>query len=204
MSYKILTVNREFESGGSEIAQAVAERLSLPYYDRFLIINAAENSGVQLNSAEASDEKLASRFEYSRAQAAYYYTAEGSPLPTNARIAFAQFDLIRQVAAEGPCLIVGRCADNILRKEGLNVASVFICASPETRLQRTMQSLNISESEAARVLRQTDKSRRAYYKNYTGRELNDPYHYSMVLNTDLVSFDECVELICTLYGSGQA
>ena len=204
MSYKVLTVNREFESGGSEIAQAVAERLSLPYYDRFLITSAAESSGVKLDSAEASDEKLASRFEYSRAQAAYYYTTEKSPLPTNARLAQAQFELIRKVAAEGPCLIVGRCADYILRKDGQKVASVFICASPEKRLERTVRSLNVSEQEAARVLKQTDKARRAYYKNYTGQELNDPYQYHMVLNTDFVSFDECVELICALYGSEPA
>lgn len=201
MGNRILTIDREFESAGNEIAQAVAERLQLPYYDRFLITAAAESSGVKLESAEETDEKLASRFEYSQAQAAYYYTSGESPLPTNARLAQSQFELIRSIASESSCLIVGRCAGHILREDGTSVVSVFIHASRDQRIQRTMRSLNISESEAVRILKQTDKARKAYHKNYTGHEWNDPNQYDMILNTDLVSFDRCVDLICALYGN---
>mgnify|MGYP002859995703 CR=1 FL=1 len=199
MSYKILTINREFESAGSEIAQAVADRLNLPYYDRFLISSVVDEHGIKESSAVAADEKLASRFEYSRAQAAHYYTASMQALPTNAQLAYAQFDLIRKVADEGPCLIVGRCGSHILRKEGKDVVSVYIHASQEQRIRRAMDSLSLSEKEAAKVVKQTDKARNAYHKNYTGYEWSDPNQYNMVLNTDLVPFDTCVDLICALY-----
>jgi len=118
MSCKIITINREFESEGSEIAQEVAKRLNLPYYDKFLITASAEQSGISLHNAERTDEQLESRFEYSRAAATYQYSGGESPLPTGARVAQAQFDLIRQLADEGPCVIVGRCAGYILRARG--------------------------------------------------------------------------------------
>ena len=74
MGFRIITINREFESGGNEIAQAVAARLGLPYYDRFLIIAASGETGIDQGRVASIDEKLESRFEYSQAEAAYYYT----------------------------------------------------------------------------------------------------------------------------------
>ena len=198
MGNRIITIDREFESGGNEIAQAVAERLSLPYYDRFLITASADESGVKLDDALAKDEKLESRFEYSQAQAAYYYTSAESPLPTGARVAQAQFELIRKIAAEGPCVIVGRCAGYILRERG-DVISVFVHAGRDRRIQRTMSALRIEEKEAVRILKQTDRMRKAYHKNYTGMEWNDPNQYHMLLNSDLVAPEACVEMICALY-----
>ena len=198
MSYKIITINREFESAGSEIAQEAALRLNLPYYDKFLLTASAEQSGISLHNIEKTDEQLESRFEYSRAAAAYQYSGGESPLPTGARVAQIQFDMIRQFAEEGPCVIVGRCAGHILRERD-DVLSVFIHASLDTRIRRTMSKLSLSESEAARVLKQTDRSRKAYYKKYTGREWNDPDQYAMVLNTDILSEEVCAEMICELY-----
>ena len=198
MSNRIITIDREFESGGNEIAQAVAERLQLPYYDRFLITASADESGVRLDDALAKDEKLESRFEYSQAQAAYYYTSSESPLPTGARVAQAQFELIKKIAEDGPCVIVGRCAGHILRERG-DVISVFIHAGRDRRVQRTMSSLQIPEKEAVRILKQTDRMRKAYHKNYTGMEWNDPNQYHMLLNSDHVPAEICVDMICALY-----
>ena len=200
MGYKIITVDREFESAGNEIAQAVSERLGLPYYDRFLITASADESGVSVDDALARDEKLESRFEYSQAQAAYYYTSSESPLPTGARVAEAQFELIRKIAQEGASLIVGRCAGHILR-ERTDVMRVFIHAGRDNRIRRAMTSLHVSEREAVRILKQTDKMRKAYHKNYTGMEWNDPNQYHMILNSDLISANTCVEMICALYNS---
>ena len=98
MSYQIITINREFESTGNEIAQAVATKLCIPYYDKFLITAAAEHSGVRENRVEALDEKPESRFAYSQAEAAYYFTSAEAPLPTGAKVAEVQFRLIREIA----------------------------------------------------------------------------------------------------------
>ena len=198
MSYKIITINREFESEGSEIAQDVAKRLHLPYYDKFLITESAEQSGISLHNVERTDEQLESRFEYSRAAATYQYSGGESPLPTGARVAQVQFDLIRQLAEEGPCVIVGRCAGHILRERD-DVLNVFIHASLESRISRTMSRLSLSEAQAARVLKQTDKARKGYYKKYTDRDWNDPDQYAMILNTDILSEEVCAEMICELY-----
>ncbi len=201
MSYKIITINREFESGGNEIAQAVAARLGIDYYDKFLITAAAEASGVDEERAAQKDEKLESRFEYSQAEAAFYYTRSEDPLPTGARVAEAQFRLIRELAEQGPCVIVGRCANHILRDRD-DVLDVFIHAGRDFRVQRTMASLNLPERRAVYVLKNTDKARKAYYKNYTGCDWNDPNLYHMVLNSDKLTAAGCVEIICDLYQNG--
>lgn len=198
MSFRIITINREFESGGNEIAQAVAARLGIEYYDKFLITAAAEQSGVSERRVEASDERLESRFEYSQAEAAFYFTSAKAPLPTGAQVAEVQFQLIESIAEKGPCVIVGRCANHVLRERD-DVLDVFIHAGLEYRLARTMEKLGLPEKRAVRVLKATDKARRAYYKNYTGCEWYDPDLYHMVLNPDRLGADACVDVICDLY-----
>lgn len=198
MGYRIITINREFESCGSEIAQAVAKRLNLLYVDKFLITEAAQQSGFSLARIEATDEKLASRFEYSQAEAAHFYGSTATPLPTSEQVAEVQFQLIRELAEKEPCLIVGRCANHLLR-EREDVLDVFVHAGRDYRVKRTMENFGLSERKAVKLLKQTDKARKAYYKNYTGMEWNDPNSYHMILNTDKLDFDLCVELICNAY-----
>ena len=198
MSYKIITINREFESTGNEIAQAVSKKLDLPYYDKFLITAASEQSGVRENKVAALDEKLESRFAYSQAESAFYFTSAEATLPTGAKVAEIQFQLIREIAEKGPCVIVGRCANHILRERD-DVLDIFIHAGVEFRLKRAMEVLGLSERQAKKVLRSTDKARKAYYKNYTGSDWNDPDLYHACLNPDRLSFDACVETICEMY-----
>ena len=198
MGFRIITINREFESGGNEIAQAVAARLDLPYYDRFLIIAASGETGIDQSRVASIDEKLESRFAYSQAEAAYYYTSNKDPLPTGARVAEIQFRLIEALAEQEPCLIVGRCANHVLRGRD-DVLDVFVHAGRDFRLKRTMEKLGLPERKAARVLKRTDEARKAYYRNYTGSDWNDPNLYHAVLNSDRMGFDACVDAICDLY-----
>ncbi len=198
MGYKIITINREFESRGSEIAQEAAKELKLPYVDKFLITEAAAKSGYDVERVQATDEILASRFEYSQAEAAHFYTAGSSPLPTTAQIAETQFSLIRELAEKGPCLIVGRCANHVLRERD-DVLDIFIHAGRDHRVQRTMESFQLPEKRAVRLLKRTDKARKAYYKTYTGMDWNDPNLYHMMINSDRLPQDMCVKLICDTY-----
>ena len=198
MSFRIITVNREFESGGSEIAQSVAARLGLAYYDKFLITAAAEKSGLAADRVEASDERLESRFAFSQTEAASYFTSSKAPMPTGAQVAAVQFRLIREIAEKGPCVIVGRCANHVL-SEREDVLDVFIHAGLAYRLDRTMSKLGLPEKRALRVLRSTDKARKAYYRNYTGCDWNDPSLYHAVLNADRLGMDQCADIICRMY-----
>ena len=203
MGYRIITVNREFESAGSEIAQAVAARLNIPYYDRFLIIAASGETGVDQARVAAIDERLESRFEYSQAEAAYYYTRAEDPLPTGARLAAIQFQLIEALAEQEPCVLVGRCANHVLRARD-DVLDVFVHAGRDYRVRRTMESLKLPERKAVRLVKQTDKARKAYYRNYTGCDWNDPDLYDMVLNSDRLGLDTCVDVICDMYSVGRS
>lgn len=198
MSYRIITISREFESGGSEIAQAVAAKLDLPYYDRFLITVPSQETGISEERLALKDERMESRFEYSRAQAAYTYTSEDTPLPTGAQLAQVQFQLIRDLADQGPCLIVGRCANFVLRERD-DVLDIFIHAGVEYRTKRTMTQLGLNEKQAKKVLRQTDRARKAYFKNYTGRNWDDPDLYHARLNPARLGNDACIDMICDLY-----
>ena len=198
MGYHIITINREFESRGNEIGQAVAKHLNIPYADKFLIEEAAQKSGISVERILSTDEQLASRFEYSQAQAASFYGSAESPLPTNEQVAAIQFDLIREIASNGPCVIVGRCANYLLRDRE-DVLDVFIHAGRDYRVRRTMESFDLSERAAVRLLKRTDRARKAYYKNYTGMDWNDPNSYHLVVNSDRLSFDLCVDLILRAY-----
>ena len=173
-------------------------RTSMAFHDRFLIIAAAGETGIDQGRVASIDEKLESRFEYSQAEAAYYYTNNKDPLPTGARIAEIQFQLIEALAEQEPCLIVGRCANHVLRERD-DVLDVFIHAGRDYRVQRTIERLQLPERKAVRVLKRTDAARKAYYKNYTGCDWNDPNLYHTVLNSDRLGFDACVEAICDLY-----
>ena len=198
MAYRIITINREFESAGTEIAQAAAARLDLPYYDRFLIVAAAGETGIDQARIAHIDEKLESRFEYSQAEAAYYYTNNEHPLPTGARVAEIQFDLIRALAEQGPCVIVGRCANYVLRDRD-DVLDIFIHAGRDYRVRRTMESLDLPERKAVRLLKRTDDARKRYYKNYTGCDWNDPNLYHAVVNSDRLGIEGCIDAICRMY-----
>ncbi len=198
MKYQIITINREFESNGNEIAQKVASALHIPYIDHFLVTEAAIQSGETEQRVKVTDELLASRFEYSQAAAANYYASAKSPRPTTAQIAEVQFQIIRETAEKGPCLIVGRCANHILRERN-DVLNIFIHAGRDHSIHRTMERFNLEEKAAVRLLKRTDKNRKAYYKNYTGMEWNDPNAYHMILNSDHLSQELCVKLICDVY-----
>ena len=201
MSYRIITVNREFESGGNEIAQRVASRLGIDYYDKFLITAAAEQTGIDADRVKESDERLESRFRFSQSEAMLYFTSEKKPMATGAQVAEKQFELIRELADKGPCIIVGRCANHLLRDRD-DVLDVFIHAGVEYRLERAMRNLSLPRKRALHVLKTTDKARRAYYKNYTGSEWHDPNLYHIVLNPDRMGEEMCADIICSIYQNG--
>lgn len=198
MAFKIITVNREFESNGSEIAQEVAARLHLPYIDKFLITESAQKSGFSVDHIEAKDELLASRFEYSQTQAAHYYGGGETHLTTNEQVARVQFDIIRELASEGPCLIVGRCANYILREDPA-VLDVFIHAGVDFRVENTVRRMGLSEKAARKEVRRTDRARKRYYTHFTGRDWNEPDSYHLVLNSERLGTEACVQAIIHAY-----
>lgn len=194
MKKHIITISREFGSGGRLIGQKLAEELGVPYYDKELLGRIAEESGFSREMMEEAEKKAKNSFLYSLSSA--FGTGESGPesLSLNERFFLAQFDTIRKVADEGPCVIVGRCADYILR--GIPEATnVFVYAEEQDKIKRAVEEYGVPEKEVKKIMHDTDKARANYYNYHTGQKWGEPVNYHLCLDSGYISVDNIVKLI---------
>ena len=188
MAKTIITIGREYCTGGNYIAEDVANALGIKLYDKELITMAAKHSGLSEEAVAASEKRRTHSLLYS------LYTM-GNELPLGDQVFILQSRIIKQLAEEGPCVILGRCGDYVLR-ERPNVLRTFVYAPLETRMARVASySLAWSTHEVARYIRREDKRRAAYYHYYTGEEWRDAAGYDLSLDSQQLGEDGCVELI---------
>ena len=197
-SNTIVTIGRQFCSKGNEIGQALSVRLGIPYYDDFILEKAAADHGIPVAYAEHYDEKPATPFEQSVAMASFFYSTAETMATTQEQLSGAQRKTILQLAEQGPCIIVGRCANYILR-EHPSVLDVFIFAARETREKTLMERFGKTEGEARRMLRRIEKERGAYYKINTGRDWQSPENYDLMLDSGRFGLDHAVDILVTAY-----
>lgn len=193
----IVTIGREFCSGGAEVARKLAERMNVPYYDRALIDHVVENTNLSREVVEAHEETPMS-FWAGYQYGGYWYRDDPSlELPVHARIYEAQCDAIRHMAGNGPCVIVGRCADYVMGEcsHVVETISVFIRADLEKRVRRAMRLYGISEGDARKLIQRTDKIRAKYYNAHTRREWGSAGNYSLIVDTGLFGTDGAAALI---------
>lgn len=195
MSNRIITISRQFGSGGRTIGRQAAEKLGIPCYDQELIEKLAEKSGF-------TTEYLKERSEYTQrggwlANALSSRTG-GSGITNQDRIWIAQRELILDLAKKGPCVIVGRCADYILRGEA-DCLNVFIHASMKTRAERIVKLYGERDEEPEKRLRDKDKRRQAYYQFYTDTRWGEAENYHIALDSGALGIERCVDLIVQLY-----
>lgn len=194
---KIITLTRQYGSGGREIGQKLAEKFGIKFYDNELIARAAKESGFAEVAFQKAEEKASNSFLYSLAMGMNSYGSQEfgfAGLSLDDKIFLAQSNVIRKVADEGACVIVGRCADYIL-KERKNVVSVYLQAGIDARIQRAIELYGISEKKAAEEVLKMDKRRANYYNYHTSEKWGYAGNYDMVLRTDEIGVDNCVELI---------
>lgn len=188
----VVTIGRQYGSGGREIGKTLAERLGLAYYDKELIVEAAKASGLDQKFLETSDEKAPNIFLYSMA------FSSPSPATSGIYIYNELFDIqskvVRSVAEKSPCVIIGRCADYLL-KERPNCLRVFIHGSLENRMDRVAQRQNICLSEARDLILKTDKKRSNYYRSFTGQKWNDMEHYDLVIDSSFFGIEQTISLL---------
>lgn len=193
----IITINRQYGSGGREIGQKLAERLGINFYDKELISIAARDSGFTEALFENADERPSNSLLYSIVTGNYNPRAwffGSTDVLTNDTLFNIQAEVIRKVAAK-PCVIVGRCADFILR-ENPNLFKVFTFAPFEKRMDYVLKtSPNLDQKEREAFLRKADKSRMNYYSYYTNRAWDNVTNYDIAVNTGLYGEDGSVELI---------
>ncbi len=188
----IITIGRQFGSGGKEIGEKVAKRLGYAFYDKEILTMAAEESGFSPSAMQHYDEKPSGSLIYS-----LYMTgaATSDNLPLNQQLAFAQFNVIRKVAQADNCVIVGRCADYVLR-EKKNLLTVFLHAPMEYRVQRVMAENSIDSTQLAeKTIKKQDKSRADYYNFFTHKKWGDAASAMLSVDTSTLPPDDVAEVI---------
>lgn len=200
MSRKIVTIGREFGSGGRQIGEGLAKALGIPYYDKEILRKASESSGICDSVMENYDEKPTSSFLYSLVMDPYAtgFVGNNFQIPLNQKVFMASFDAIKEIAEEGPCVIVGRCADYALADND-NVLSVFIQAPIENRIKHIMDRMNMDKAKAEMMINKTDKQRASYYNYYTTKKWGERSGYHMTIDSSLLGIEGTIELLKNIY-----
>lgn len=191
---KVITVSRELGSGGREVGLRLAKKLGIPFYDKELIAMAAEDSNISEDLFHANDEVIAGqkRINYDD-----YATVDPfSPVyevPVSDQLFVIQSKIIQRLAANGPCVIIGRCSDVIVE----DAFRIFICSSFKKRVER-IQGLEKEPEDLKKLesrIRAVDAKRRDYYQYYSGNEWGKPKNYDLCLNSGTFGIERCVEII---------
>jgi len=189
----IITIGRQFGSGGREVGQKLAKLLGIGYYDKELLAVAAKESGLSEDVFRKADERTASGLSYALTTG---YSYMGMYMPytdflSNDGLFQLQSDAVRKLAEEESCVLVGRCADYILR-ENPNLVSFFILNKADIRAERIMGYQDVDEEKARELMHKTDKSRAAYYNYYTNKTWGAACSYNFSIDVSVLGIDETV------------
>ena len=197
-SKRFVTITRQYGSGGHDIGKALAKALGIGFYDKELISLAARESGIAPEVFEKADERPANSLLYSLSVGLYNYgNGLSSPmddLPVNDKLYILQHKIIKEKAESESFVIVGRCADYIL-KDHPGVVKVFIYADIESRVRRAISRHDIEPARAKQAIIKTDKSRANYYSFYSGQKWGQVENYDLCINTTKLDVDQAVKLI---------
>ena len=191
----VISIGREFGSGGRRIGELLAEELEIPCYDRHLIEEAACCSGIEAKELEDADEMKANRFLFKVPAKANPFTGYGKPM--NDTLFAIQSQLIKKYADKGSCVIVGRCADKVLEDCG-GLISVFVYAPLQSRVEEVRKRYETDEEEALYLVRQADKIRRNYYNFYAKKKWGDRSSYDLMIDSSHFSEREVAAMIRAL------
>ena len=197
---KIITIGRQFGSGGHDIGELVSKKLDYAFYDKKIVDMAAEKSNISSDAVKNVDEKATSSLLYSLVSGNYSLRGINAPLyyemPLNDKLFIAESQIIKEIASKENSVIVGRCADYILEDDkNTELFNVFIYAPLEYRVKRVMSELNISEKAARDKVNKTDKQRKTYYSYYTNRDWGKMLNYDLCINSAKTGIDEAAQII---------
>ncbi len=193
----VITIGRTFGSEGREIGMRVAKRLGVKCYDKDLLARAAKDSGLCREVLENHDERPTNSFLYNLVMDTYSFGYNSSAfvdMPVSHKVFLAQFDAIKKIADEGPCIIVGRCADYALAERD-NVINLFITGSMDARVKHIMERFDLSEHEAKDMIHKKDKQRRSYYDYYSSKKWGQVDTYDLSINSTVLGLDGTADLI---------
>ena len=194
----VITIAREFGSGGREIAEKVAKKLDFKFYDKEQIVKAAKENGIDTDLFDQVDEKNMDKFWFTVSKMAYDIPSDENSFDTkvsNDKMFMIQSDVIRALAKRGNAVFVGRCASYILRN---NAKKIFIIAKMDDRIKRIEKRYKLSKDEAKKLIETADKKREKYYDYYTNSKWNDVKNYDLVIDVSETGIDGAVDKIIDL------
>lgn len=200
MGGRIISIGRQFGSGGHETGMEVAKRLGIPCYDKELIALAASRGELNGGKLEHYDEKQENPWLYEAVYGGNRHVPKGSSFFT---VLFKlQSDVIRAIAQREDAVIIGRCADEILREAPqVKLLTVFIHAPFDHRVRRKMELEHLKLRQAVSLVRRTDQQRGRYYQSHTGRKWGSPEHFQLYLDSSKYTIDQMAEMIAAEYES---
>ena len=194
----VITISREYGALGRTLAAKLSERLGIPYYDRDFVKKTAEESGYAVEDVEHEGEELSTsgRMLNKILNSAVSYSSSYDGIYK------AQKKVVLQLAQD-PCIIVGRCADHILREEGKNVFCVYLYASVKDRIDHVTELAENGTMSIEKYIEKRDKLRRTYYKQYTGHEMGNANNYNICFDTGRINAETCADIIIDILSREQ-
>lgn len=197
--YNIITIGRQYASGGREIGEIVSKQLGIPLYNKEILNLAAERLDVNPDDIEYVDEVAASSLLYSISMMTGLST--NNNLPLNDKLFIEERDIIKNLASKGACIIVGRCADNVLGAIRNDCLKIFIYSDQKSREKRAIEKYGIDPKEVKNVIKKHDKKRFTYYNLNTGERWGAKENYDLCINSDALGIKLTAELIVKIYNS---
>lgn len=202
----IITIGRQFGSGGREIGERVAEHFGIKCYDKELLSRAAKDSGFCEEMLRSHDERPTNSFLYNLVMDTYSFGYNASSfvdMPISHKVFLAQFDAIKSIADEGPCVLVGRCADYALQ-DYKNRISLFVHGEEENRIKRIMEKYDMTRDKARDMMVKKDKQRQSYYNYYSSKKWGRADSYDFTLNSSILGIEGSVDLILQIVEAFEA
>ena len=197
---KVITIGRQYGSGGHDIGELVAQKLGYTFYDKKLVEIAAKNSNISDEAIESIDEKATSSLLYSLVSGSYSIRGMNGPLyyemPLNDRLFIAQSDIIKNVAAKENSVIVGRCADYVLEDaQDIELINIFIYSPIQERINRIAKIFDLTEKQAKDKIQNSDKQRKTYYSYYSNRDWGKMSNYDLCINSAKSGIEKTADMI---------
>lgn len=189
---RIITIGRQFGSGGHEIGERLAKETGMEFFDEHLVDMAMEYAGVKTEQLRHVDEKKPNTFLYKIVEQPNEKT--GYMVPAQDAMFRLQFEVITKLAEEKSCIIVGRCADFVLRGR-TDVLSAFVFADMDNRIKRIMERKKLEKKEAVSLIKKTDKQRKSYYNYYTDQKWGSREFYTMTLDSSVLGVEGCIKVL---------
>lgn len=190
----IITIGREYGSGGKEVGQLLAEKLNIKCYDKEILMESAKEIGFTTTVFEENDEKPVYSLLYNLSLGIGTANIISDYKPMATTLFIEQFKAIKKLADKGSCIFIGRCSDYVL-KDRSNVINLFFHSSTEKRCKCISERLNISNEKALQQLTKKDKNRASYYKYYTEQRWGDAKNYNLSVDTSIVGIEGAVNIV---------